>query len=80
MKVLTFTGKDAKGEPQDFHIINPMNVMVHTGEVSQPGDLTDPSTGEPIPVVEERTFIRVGGQPIFALESVDEIKERAEQL
>jgi hypothetical protein len=78
-KVLTIVGEDNEGNLQDFHIINPMNVIVHKGTIRKPGELKD-SNGEPIMVQEQRTFVRVGGQPIFAHNTVQEVLESIEDL
>ncbi len=72
MKILTIKGEDAEGNIQPFHIINPMNVIVHKGTVQKEGTLRD-DHGELIPVDTDRTFVRVGGQPLFSVDSVDEV-------
>ena len=81
MKVLTVVGEDQDGNLEEFHIINPMNVVVNRGVIQKEGTLEDPSNpGQKLPVHEERTFIRVGGQPIFAKEGVDAVIEKAKAL
>lgn len=81
MKVLTFIGEDAKGGLQNYNIINPMNVVVTKGTVQKPGTIEDPSTpGQKIPVTVERTFIYIGGQPWFSIESEEEIIERIKEI
>ncbi len=72
MKVLTVVGEDAEGNLQDFHVINPMNVVVHKGTVSKPGTLTD-GGGELIPTEVQKTFVRVGGQPLLSVNTVEEV-------
>jgi hypothetical protein len=79
MNVLTVTGEGADGVLQEYHILNPMNVMVHKGVISKEGDLTD-AQGNPIPVQEERTFVRVGGTPLLVQDSVEDVIEQARQL
>lgn len=79
MKILTVVGEGKDGEMQSFHIINPMNLVVHAGFITKPGKLTD-GEGNPIPVEEPCTFVRVGGQPLFVKETVEEVYERAKNL
>ena len=79
MKILTVVGEGKGGKMQSFHIINPMNLVVHAGTVSRPGKLKD-DEGNPIPVEKPCTFVRVGGQPLFAKETVEEVYERAKNL
>ena len=79
MKVLTVAGEDGDGNLQQFHIVNPTNVVVHKGVLSKPGTMQD-GEGNPIPVEVERTFVRVGGQPLFSMEAVDVIVKRAKEL
>lgn len=79
MRVLTIIGEDSDGSLMEFHIINPANVVVHKGHVSKPGTMTD-AQGNPIPVAAERTFVRVGGQPLFSTEGVDDVLAKVEAL
>lgn len=78
-KILTVVGEGKDGEHQNFHIINPMNLVVHAGVITKPGQLKD-GEGNPIPVEEPCTFVRVGGQPLFVKETVEEVYERAKAL
>ena len=79
MKVLHLVGNDADGNLVDFHIINPMNVVVNEGTISKPGHLKD-GKGNPIPVKEKCTFVRIEGQPMFVKNTVEEVVEQAEKL
>jgi hypothetical protein len=79
MKVLTVTGKNEHGELQEFHIINPRNVLLNKGIVEVAGELSD-SNGNSIPVKEEVALLQIGGRPLFSTESVEEIYERVKEL
>ena len=79
MKVLKIVGEDNEGNLMDFHIINPQNVVVNKGVVSKPGTFQD-AQGKLIPVEEDRTFVRIGGQPLISTEGVDDVIAKAEAL
>lgn len=79
MKVLTIVGEDKEGNLQEFHIVNPTNVVVCEGVVSKPGTMMD-GEGNPIPVETKRTFVRIGGQPLLSTESVKDVLAKIERL
>ena len=79
MKILTIQGEDAEGNIQPFHIINPMNVIVHKGTVQKEGTLKD-DRGVSIPLNVEKTFVRVGGQPLFSVNTVEEVLDSIREL
>jgi len=77
MKTLKITGKDHEGNLRPFYIINPMNLVVNTGEVQRQGALKDGS-GRHVPISEIKTFVHVAGQPIICEETVDEVIKQVE--
>ncbi len=79
MKVLTIVGEDAKGKLQEFHVVNPQNVVIHKGTISKPRATQD-AEGKPILYEVERTFVRIGGQPLFSPESVEDVIAKAKAL
>jgi len=75
MKIITVTGKGATGELQSFHIVNPVNIIITTGEGVRPGSLKN-LDGNPVPIIETKTFIHVEGKPLIVEESIEEILEK----
>jgi hypothetical protein len=80
MKKLTVVGRNEDQELQEYHVLNPTNVIVSKGVTTRPGELVDPATQEPIPVKEEVTVLRIGGIPLLSVEKVDEVLKRVEEL
>jgi hypothetical protein len=81
MKTLTIIGKDDEDNLQNYHIVNPMNLVITKGKVTRPGHLDDPAhPGQKMKVTEERTFIYVGGQPVLSTEPLEVVVERAKEL
>jgi hypothetical protein len=78
MKILTITAKGIDNELQPFYILNPVNVVVHEGEVEKPGNIKD-GKGNPLPIKVKKTFVRVAGQPIFAEESPIELLKQLQE-
>jgi hypothetical protein len=80
MKVLTVVGRNEDQELQEYHVLNPTNVIVSKGTASRPGDVLDPATQEPIAIKEEVTVLRIGGIPLLSVENVDEVIKKVEEL
>lgn len=74
MKIVTVTGTGANGELQPYHIVNPANVIINTGEVVQQGTLKD-GQNHPIPIKTTKSFVHVGGQPLLVEETIEELYE-----